>query len=127
MNATTPRRRTRALVAALAASAALGISGGSLAASAAAAPTPAPLDPVALVTGLLGKVLGGVLPTVTAVPQTLTHVVSGLPLPTDAVSSLTGGDLVSTVLGAVGSPLDLVGSLLGPKGPLGGGLTLTIG
>jgi hypothetical protein len=123
MNATTPRRRRRAFVAALAVGAALTVSGGSLAASAAAAPAPAPVDPLALVTNLLGNVLSGIAPSATGAPAALAKAVSGLP--TDAVTKLVGGtDLLGTVLGALGAPLDLVGNLVGPKGPLGGGLSL---
>ena len=127
MSATTSRHRTRAVAAALAGAAALSVSGGALAASAAAAPSPAPLDPLGLVTSLLGPVLNGVLPTVTSLPATLVQTVSGLPLvnglplSTDAASKLLGGtDVVKTVLGAVGSPLDLVTSLLGAGGALSG-------
>jgi len=143
MTATTPSRRTRAVAAALAGAAALSVSGGALAASASAAPKPAGgLDPLGLVTSLLGSVLNGVLPTVTSLPATLVqtvsglplstdtvtslpatllHTVSGLPVPTDTVSQLLGNtDVVSTVLSTVGSPLDLVTGLLSPGGLLNG-------
>ncbi|MDX6645246.1 MAG: hypothetical protein QOK40_973 [Miltoncostaeaceae bacterium] len=124
MKPTTPRRRRRAVIAALAVGATLTVSGGSLAASAAAAPVSLPVDPLALVSNLLAGVLGGVLPSDPDATEALASTASAL-VPTDVMSKPLGEtDPLETLLGAGGSPLDLVGRLLGPTGPLGAGLAL---